>query len=519
MLTPLVWTAVILVAAVIAFLTNRLNPAIIALGVALSLYLTGTNSLQETLAGFGDPIVIYLAGLFVVSEALDATGVTAWAGQQLTRRIGDGRAKVLVALMIMTALLTAFISVNGAVAALVPVGVMLAARTRVSPSQMLMPLAFAAHAGSMLTMLGTPVNVLVSELSVETGSRPFGFFEFAIVGVPMLVGVILICVLLGPVLLPARHPENAPRDLSDYARVLAAEHGLRSGETDLTYEEGVVEIVIPPRSPFLGDEVHRGMRTESGDLIVTSFRRGGESIDHGTLQVGDVLLMRGAWDALERKAGHSGVLSVDDPDLIRRQSVRLGARSYVAVAVLVVMCVVLALELLPPAIVVMIAAAVLVVSRVLSFAQAQHSISLTTIIVVAGMIPLSTAIQTSGAADLVSDTLVATFGASSPRLLLVCIVLIVLVLGQFLSNLATVLIVAPVAVVVSENAGVSPLPMMMGITIAGAASFLTPVATPGNLMVQDPGAYRFGDYWKLGLPCMALYFVIATVLVPIVWPF
>lgn len=258
---------------------------------------------------------------------------------------------------------------------------------------------------------------------------------------------------------------------------------------------------------------------QSAEGVAAALRAGVDTIEHGQLQVGDVLLMRGAWDALERKAGHSGVLSVDDPDLIRRQSVRLGVRSYVAVGVLVLMCIVLALELLPPAIVVMIAAVVLVVSRVLSFPQAQRAISLTTIVVVAGMIPLSTAIQTSGAADLISDSLVAAFGESSPRLLLVCIVLIVMVLGQFLSNLATVLIVAPVAVAVAGDAGVSPLPMMMGITIAGAASFLTPVATPGNLMVQDPGAYRFGDYWKLGLVCMALYFIIATVLVPIVWPF
>lgn len=78
---------------------------------------------------------------------------------------------------------------------------------------------------------------------------------------------------------------------------------------------------------------------------------------------------------------------------------------------------------------------------------------------------------------------------------------------------------APVAVAIAETAGVSPLPMMMGITIAGAASFLTPIATSGNLMVQDAGAYRFGDYWKLGLPCLVLFGVIATVLVPIIWPF
>lgn len=512
-------TLLVLAAAVIAFLSNRLPAPIIALAVALALFLTGVNDLGETLAGFGDPIVVYLAGLFVVSEALDATGVTAWAGQQLTRRLGEGRSQVLVALMLLSAVLTAFISVNGAVAALVPVSVMLSARTGTPPSQMLIPLAFAAHAGSMLTLLGTPINLMVSELAQDAGARPFGFFEFALVGVPLLVGVILIAVLLGPKLLPHRHPENAPRDLSRFAETLAAEHGLTGGETDLSYEEGVVEIVVPPRSEHLGDEVHPGMLTESGDLIIASVTRGGRHLDHATLAVGDVLVLRGAWDALERRTKGAGLLSVEEPDQIRRQSVHLGPRAFVAVGVLVVMCLALVLELLPSAIVVMLAAGLLVATKVVPLEHAQRSISLPTLVIVAGMIPMSTAIQTSGVADLVSHQLIETFGAGSPRLLLVCMVVIVLVLGQFLSNLATVLIVAPVAVAVAEGAGVSPLPMMMGITIAGAASFLTPVATAGNLMVQEPGAYRFGDYWKLGLPCILLFGIVATVLVPVIWPF
>ncbi|MFT4088887.1 MAG: SLC13 family permease [Gordonia sp. (in: high G+C Gram-positive bacteria)] len=518
-MSPLVATAAILIAAIVVFIWNRLPPPIVALGVTLALFFTGAVTFEQAIAGFGDPIVIYLAGLFVVSEALDATGVTAWAGQQLTRRVGEKRSSVLIALMLLSAGLTALISVNGAVAALVPVAVMLSARVRQPPSQMLIPLAFAAHAGSMLTLLGTPINLIVSDLAVEAGARPFGFFEFAIIGAPLLIGVILITLLLGPKLLPHRTPPNAPRDLGAYAETLAHDHSLEAGETALGYEGGATEIVIPPRSPFIGDEVHPGMRTESGELIIAAVQRGGEQLDRATLRAGDVVVLRGAWDALERKAAHAGVLPVDTPDLVRRQSVQLGPRSYAAVAVLAAMCVLLALNVLPPAIVVLTAGALLVGCRVVSVRQAQRSISLTTLLVVAGMVPLSTAIQTSGAADLVSAWLVATFGERSPHLLLAVMVLIVFVLGQFLSNLATVLIVAPVAVAVTEAAHLSPLPMMMGLTIAGAASFLTPVATPGNLMVQEPGAYRFGEYWKLGAVCMALYGVVAVGLVPLVWPF
>ncbi|MFD4181612.1 SLC13 family permease [Rhodococcus sp. NPDC058514] len=516
---PILATILVLIAAIVAFITNRMSPAVVALGVALALYLTGAITFEQTIAGFGDPIVVYLAGLFVISEALDATGVTAWAGQQLTRRVGEKRSSVVVALMLLSALLTALISVNGTVAALVPVGVTLAAGLRQPPSQILIPIAFAAHAGSMLTMLGTPINVLVSELSVEAGARAFGFFEFALVGIPLLVGVVVIVVALGPRLLPHRYAPNAPRNLGDHAETLARDYALAPGSARIGYEDGLIEVVIPPRSQFVGDLVYPGMCTESGDLVVTAVRRGEDRIQRTHLRTGDVLVLRGTWEDLERKAGHPGVLPVDTPDRIRRQSVHLGRRSYVAVAVLAAMCALLAFDVFPPAIVVLLAGAILVGSRVVTMSQVQSSVSLTTLIVVAGMIPLATALQTSGAAEKISTALVSWFGSSSPHLLLASIVLLVLVLGQFLSNLATVLIVAPVAVAVAESAHVSILPMMMGITVAGAASFLTPVATPGNLMVQGPGDYRFGDYWKLGLPCAALFVCVAVFLVPLIWPF
>lgn len=303
---PLVATTTILVAAIVVFIWNRLPPPIVALAVTLALFFTGAVTFEQAIAGFGDPIVIYLAGLFVVSEALDATGVTAWAGQQLTRRVGEKRSSVLIALMLLSAGLTALISVNGAVAALVPVAVMLSARVRQPPSQLLIPLAFAAHAGSMLTLLGTPINLIVSDLAVEAGARPFGFFEFAIAGAPLLVGVILITLVLGPKLLPHRSPPNAPRDLGAYAETLAHDHSLEAGETALGYEGGATEIVIPPRWRFIGDEVHPGMRTESGELIIAAVQRGGEQLDRATLCAGDVVVLRGAWDALERKASHGG---------------------------------------------------------------------------------------------------------------------------------------------------------------------------------------------------------------------
>ena len=134
--------------------------------------------LDDALAGFGDPTVLFIASLFVVSEALDASGVTAWVGQELVTHVGDSRTKLIVYTMALVALLTALINVNGAVAALVPVAVVMAVRTGRTPSQLLLPLAFGAHAGSLLALTGTPVNVIVSEAASDAGVGTFGFLEF-----------------------------------------------------------------------------------------------------------------------------------------------------------------------------------------------------------------------------------------------------------------------------------------------------------------------------------------------------
>ena len=182
-------TFVVLGAAVALFVWDRIPVALVALGVALSLWATGVLELEQSLAGFGDPAVIFIASLFVVSEALEASGVTAWVGQQLVAHVGESRTRLIVYTLLLSAVLTALINVNGAVAALVPVAVVLAIRTRRAPSQLLLPLAFGAHAGSMLALTGTPVNVIVSEAAADAGVGRFGYLEFALVGVPLVAGV------------------------------------------------------------------------------------------------------------------------------------------------------------------------------------------------------------------------------------------------------------------------------------------------------------------------------------------
>ena len=171
-MSPVATTFVILALAIVAFMSNRIPLGIVAIGVSVALWLTGILDLGQALAGFGDPTVIFIATLFVVSEALDSTGVTAWAGQQLIARGGTDRGPLLIVVCLLVAVLTALISVNGAVAALIPVVVVVATRAALSPSQMLMPLAFSAHAGSMLALTGTPVNIIVSDAAADAGGAP-----------------------------------------------------------------------------------------------------------------------------------------------------------------------------------------------------------------------------------------------------------------------------------------------------------------------------------------------------------
>ena len=513
-------TFAILLVVVIAFVSNRIPVGLVAIGASLALYFTGVLDLTQALAGFGDPAVIFIATLFVVSEGLDASGVTTWAGQELIARVGDSRTRLIVLMLLLVAGLTALISVNGAVAALLPVIVVIGVRLGRSPSQLLMPLVFGAHAGSMLALTGTPVNVIVSEAAATYGGRPFGFFEFALVGIPLVAGTIVIVLVLGERLLPSRKPRGLPTDFSEHARILIEQYRLDDALGLISRTSGVAEVVIPPRSEFVGDTVFPGMVTDSGDLVILAIQRKGEDLGPGeaTLAVGDVLLLRGAWAALDETLDDPNVLVVDSPEQVRRQTIPLGLGAREAIVVLGAMVVLLATGVVPSVVAGLLAAGAMVLLRVVTVDGAYRAINWTTVVLVAGMIPLSTAMTLTGAADQVADALVGVVRNAGPYALLAGLFAITAVFGQLISNMATALIVIPIAVAAAVELGVSPQPVLMSVTVAAAASFLTPVATPVNMMVMGPGGYRFGDYWKLGLPLLALSFAVAVFLVPVFWP-
>lgn len=596
-------TFVILACIVVLFVSNRVPVVLVAIGTALALYFTGVLNLDQSLRGFGDPAVIFIASLFVVSAGLDATGVTAWAGQRLIARAGQSRVRLLVLTMVLVALLTALISINGAVAALLPVVIVMAIRVGRSPSQLLMPLVFAAHSGSLLALTGTPVNVLVAEAAADAGLAPFGFFSFAIVGIPLLLGTIAIVVLFGQRLLPERSGRTIPPDLSKHARTLVEQYRLDDGmfrlrvrsrspyvgsppavadlaeyagltlvtilasdggplrraalaegdilivrgdaatvgglasdkllafrsedapagaaDTLFNRSSGLAEVVIPPRSGMIGQPVFPGMVTPSGDLVILAVQRRGEDPgpDETVLAAGDTLLLQGTWKALDEHLDDPDVLVVDSPELVRRQAIPMGAGAMQAITVLLVMVLLLATGVVPPVIAGLVAACAMVLLRVLTVEQAYRAVNWTTVILVGAMIPLSTAMETTGAAKLMAATLVHLVGDAGPYALLAGLFLLSAIFGQLISNTATALIMIPIAMAAASEVGVSARPVLMSVAVASAAAFLTPVATPVNLMVMGPGGYRFGDYWKLGLPLLLLFFVVATFLVPVFWRF
>jgi di/tricarboxylate transporter len=588
---------IILGVAVVLFVWNRLPVDVVAVLVAIALWATGVLGFTDVLAGFGDPVVIFIATLFVVSEGVDSTGVTAWAGQTIVRYAGTTRTRLLIAVTALCAVLSALITLNGAVAALLPLVVMLAIRIGQPPSQMLMPLTFAGSAGSLLMLTGTPVNIIVSEAASDAGAGPFPFFSFAVVGVPLVLGTIAISVLLGPKLLPSTRSAHQAPDLAVHAETLDVHYALRDGfyrlqvrelspflgqnvreldltpyagvaivgvqdgqgnnRTDaaidagdvlvvtgpsekvsnlvvdnllavsmtpvddlLTRDSGVVEAVIPPRSVLVGETVFPGMH-RGHELVIIAVQRMGKDRGnrHTQLAEGDALLVHGPWETLEELNRDRDILLVDSPELVRRQAVPWGPKASVAVAILAAMVVLLATGAVPPAMAGLLAATAMVLTRVVGPSQAYRAISWQIVILIGALIPLSGAIQSSGGADRIADLIIDAVGPGRPYLLLLALFLVTAALGQMISNTATVLIVAPIAVAAAEGTGTNVKPVLMLIAVAGAASLLTPISTPANMMIMSPAGYRFGDYWKLGLVVMAWWLLTAIIIVPLVWSF
>jgi di/tricarboxylate transporter len=585
----------VLAALVVLFVWNKLPVEIVAFAAPLTLLATGVITVEQAFAGFGDSTVMFIAALFIVSAGIDSTGVTTWAGQWMVAKAGESRTRLIVVMMLIVALLTALIGVNGSVAALLPMVVLVAVRLEIPASKLLMPLAFGAHAGSQLALTGTPIHILVSDATVAAGEAGFSYFDFTLVGIPLVAAAIAIVLLVGRRLLPEREPDKITPDLSDHARTLIDHYGLGewvakleipegsplvgkpAGELDteaqivdvtgrigsmdpsspmpegavitvrgttqqiealinehglvkrpsvlggkemlMDRRIGVVELVIPPRSPIIGEHIFPGETTASGDFVVLALQRQGESIEgEGVrLEVGDTVLLQGTWAALDQFEP-SDALVVDEPGEIRRQVFPLGPGSLRAILCMLGMVVLLATGVVSAAVAAILAAGALVLTRVLTMRQVYHSVNWTIVVMVAALIPVSVAVEQSGVAADIAGGLVDLVRGAGPYALLFGLFVITAIFGQLISNTATALIMIPIAITAATDFGISVRPVMMSLTVAAAGAFLTPIATAANLMIMEPAGYKFADYWKLGGLMLLLFGLAAVFLVPVFWP-
>lgn len=594
-MAPSAVTLIVLAVSVGLFISNRFPVGVVAILTALALPALGIIDLPTALAGFGDPAVIFIATLFVVSAGLENSGITAWAGRQITSRVGTGRVALLVAVMLVTAVLSALISPNGAASAMIPIVLAASRSSRQKPSALLMPVAFAASAGALLTLSGSVVNVMTSETAREVTGTGFGFFEFARAGVLLVAGTVVAAIVFAK-LIPTSREASITKDFgshldtlldhyeidqgffhllvgprtaagtsvtrlrSDGVRVyaaqspggairgddevlrpgdialatgptgkvsqLAADVGMeidlapltRKDKSRLIHEHvGLAEVLVPPRSPLIGQRVVTGM--QRGEITVLSVRRGDRPAGTSQLRlrVGDALLLHGSWPAILRLEEDEEVLLIDSPEEVRRQVAPLGAHARWAALITTAMVVLLASGAVAPAVAGLLAACALVLTGVVSVTQAYRAISWQTVVLIGGLMSLSFAIRVSRAADIVARLVLGLAGSGGLIEILAVLFVVTAALGQVISNTATALVMLPIVVAISQTSGTDLRVMLMSLTVASGASLLTPIATPANMMVGAAAGYKFGDYWKFGLVTMLVWAVVGIFVVPLLW--
>ncbi|GAA5112964.1 SLC13 family permease [Pseudonocardia adelaidensis] len=293
-------TLLIIGVALVMFAWNAVPAAVVAIGAALALYFTGVLTMNEAVTGFGDPVVVLIAALLAIAVALEITGVGAWAGQLLLRLSGRSDTALIVALMIVAAIFSALIGMNGAVAAMLPVTVVIAVRSGIASSLLMIPLALACLQGAKLTLLGSPVNVIAATQADEAGVGHIGFFEWAWLGIPQLLGSILIVVFLGKKFLPERHSESIPTDFSGHAHTLVEHYNLA---------DSLHQLFVPGTSPLVGAARSAIDLGEYRDVRLVAFldHADNQPLEREKLEMGDLVLVRGDADEVGRLAADLGL--------------------------------------------------------------------------------------------------------------------------------------------------------------------------------------------------------------------
>ncbi len=608
-------TLVTLAVAAILFASNKIRPDIVALCAVIALLMFGILTPSEALAGFSSPVVIMMAGLFIVGGGILKTGLAKIIGSKLMGLAGNSETKLFLLVVLATSGIGAFVSNTGTVALMLPIIVSMASGSGMNVRRLLMPLAFSSSMGGMLTLIGTPPNLVIDETLQEMGYGKLSFFSFFPVGVVcIVVGVAVLMPLTKYVFGMEKVKGNESVQKSKSLNSLISEYNLddnvsrckvghgskaagrtigeldirqrygltvlevrkehhnkRSVMRDITqsmatsdvrikegdiiyvsgqpeqtalfakdhsltveyntggmefYDIGIAEIVLLKESKFVGCKLSESGFRSKFSINVLAVRRGKEYINEGLadlrMQSGDVLLVQGTWSNIGRMSNDEEHWVVLGQPLQEAGKVTLDYKSPLAAVIMAGMVAMMVFDFIPvaPVTAVLTAAVLMILTGCFRSAEAAYNtINWESIVLIAAMLPMSTALEKTGASRMVSEYLVGSIGSMGPTALLAGIYFTTSLLTMFLSNTATAVLMAPIAFATSVSAGVSPMPMLFAVAVSASMCFASPFSTPPNALVMKAGRYTFMDYVKVGLPLQVILGIVMTVVLPLIFPF
>lgn len=587
-----VFVLILLGAMVVLLAFEWIRPDLVAMLGLVGLILAGMLSPGEALLGFSNPATVTVASMFLLSAGLQESGVVRLIGDRILRHGPDSPAGLTLLIGLVIGPISAFINNTAAVAVFLPIALRVCQEHRISPSRVLMPMSFFAMLGGTCTLIGTSTNVLVSTYAAQHGIRPFGMFEFSLLGLVLFAAGAVFLIVAGGrmvpdrvtpdsltggyrlnpylsevVILPGspligrtlrearlgeRHdlevlglyrnkrmlgipgedtrlaegdilivkvPASALVQLRD-SMGIAAKHGRHPDDADLHSADSVlIEVVVSPNSALEGQTLKSiDFRRRYGATALAVRRHGediGDKVGRIRLAFGDELLILARRATLDRLRNQTDfvVLQELDVPMVRRP------HAIAAVAIVAGVVVAATTGYLPIAEAAMIGSVAMIVGGCLPLRKAYTSVDWRIVFLLACLIPVGTALERSGGADLVVDGVLRVAESWGPTVVLGAFFVVTTLLTGVLSNNATALLLAPLAVSTAAGLGVDPRPFLVAVTFAASAAFYTPIGYQTNLLVYGPGGYRFADYVRLGGPLVAIVVVLATLLIPVLFPF
>jgi di/tricarboxylate transporter len=584
-----VWIFAVLALTLGLFISGRWRYDVVALLALLAVALPGLVSGEEAFAGFGHPAVITVAAVLVASQGLQQSGLVSLIARWLS---GARRPTLQVAsLSGLVAAFSGFMNNIGALAILMPVALRMANRTKVPASILLMPLAFSSLLGGMITLIGTPPNIIVAAFRAETGAAPFGMFDFAPVGLGVAAAGVVFISLVGWRLIPQRKGQAsteerfriedyltevrvpkesrmAGRPLRDLGRISKADAivvGLVRGERRLpapssfetvraddiliveanpdnlaelveaaglelaesrqlgqetlgSDEVVIAEAAVMPDSVLIGRSARSlNLRQRFGVNLLAVARQGARlrsQLSSIRLQAGDVLLLQAPAEGLGDALASLGSLPLAERGLKLGQPRRV----LLAVSIFGAALAVAAVGWLPVQLAFAAAAVAMVLAGLLTLREAYNAINWPILVLLGAMIPVGQALETTGAARLIADGAVLLAGYLAPAATVAIVLVATMFLSDVVNNAAATVLMAPIAVSIGHGLGASTDPFLIAVAVGASCAFLTPIGHQSNTLVMGPGGYRFGDYWRMGLPLEVIILAVGLPLILRFWP-